>query len=135
VRRNLDWILSTPDGRGYTWWEYRDADPTRQIDHGIVPWIIYAEPIILCVHHLLGFRPNPQGITIRPHLLPDMKEVTARLRYGAGWVELAMHNSGPVIKQVRVNGENWSDCDDFEVTLAAPKGDLQVEVWLAAASG
>jgi hypothetical protein len=130
ARRNLDWMLATKDGRGYAWWEYRDADPALQIDHGIVPWIIYAEPIILFVHHLLGFRPTPDEIIVEPHLLPQIRTAQARLRVGAHSVALALHNGGRHVSRVEINGQPSLAFDGDRARLPIPSADVQVEVWL-----
>jgi hypothetical protein len=130
VRRNLDWILSTKDGRGYTWWEYRDADPELQIDHGIAPWFGYGEPIVLFIHHLLGYRPQPDKIVFHPHLLPEMAHVTARLKCGAWWVNLTLHHHGPTVEKVLVNKQPWTNFDSERVSLEIPDKDIAVEIWL-----
>lgn len=129
VRRNLRWILSTKDGRGYTWWEYRDADPELQIDHGIAPWFGYGEPVFMFVHHLLGYRPGPESITLNPHLLPELKEVSAHMRCGPHWVNLRYHNNGQRIQKVEVNGKNWTRFTSESVTIEIPSSDVIVETW------
>jgi hypothetical protein len=130
VRRNLDWILSTKDGRGYTWWEYRDADPALQIDHGIAPWFGYGEPVYMFIHHLLGYRPGPKAITIAPHLLPEMKTVAARLRQGEFWLDLKIHNNGRFIERAELNGRPHENCHLETITLNTLQADTQVEIWL-----
>jgi hypothetical protein len=130
ARRNLDWILSTKDGRGYTWWEYRDADPALQIDHGITPWFSYGEAVFMFIHHLLGYRPGPQRILIAPHLLPEMKEVCARLRHGAHWIDLQIHNQGRFVAHAEVSGAAPVRCRRDTVLLDTPKADTHVEIWL-----
>lgn len=130
VRRNLDWILNTKDGRGYTWWEYRDADPQLQIDHGIAPWFSYGESIFMFIHHLLGYRPGPRNIQIAPHLLPEMKEVRARLRNGAHWIDLQIHNEGRYIGNGRMEGDASLTCHRESVLFDIPDEDIHVEIWL-----
>ncbi|MFZ0544474.1 MAG: hypothetical protein WAM60_03515 [Candidatus Promineifilaceae bacterium] len=130
VRRNLDWILSTKDGRGYTWWEYRDADPALQIDHGITPWFSYGEAVFMFVHHLLGYRPGPDQITIAPHLLPEMKTVTARLRQGQWWLDLTIHNNGRYIDKAERNGRPHNNCHRETITMDVLEENSQVEIWL-----
>jgi hypothetical protein len=130
VRRNLNWILSTKDGWGYTWWEYRDADPKLQIDHGITPWFSYGEAVFMYIHHLLGYRPGPETITIAPHLLPEMKRVEARLRCGEWWLDLVIHHNGRYVERAEVNGRNHENCLRETITLALLEEDSRVEIWL-----
>lgn len=130
VRRNLEWILSTKDGRGYTWWEYRDADPELQIDHGITPWFSYGESVFMFVHHLLGYRPGPERITIAPHLLPEMKEVDANVCLGARRIALKIHNGGRFVGKARVDGPSRAHCRRHSVQVEVPDADMQVEIWL-----
>lgn len=134
VRRNLDYFLKTPEGRGYTWWEYRDADPALQIDHGITPWFIYAEPLTFFIHDLLGYRPGVQEITLWPHLLPEMEEVQARVRCGAHWIEMRLHNEGPEVRRATVDGKEHGALTAERVTLPLPEADMRVEVWLGSDS-
>lgn len=132
VRRNLDWYLDTKDGKGFMWWEYRDADPALQIDHGVIPWLIYGEPLFLLVHQFLGYRPGPTAIALRPHLLPEWREVKARIRNGSHWLDLELHNSGRVIHRVEVNGRPWKQFSGEEVELNLLQEDTRVEVWMKA---
>jgi hypothetical protein len=130
VRRNLNWILSTKDGRGYTWWEYRDADPTLQIDHGITPWFSYGEAVFMFIHHLLGYRPGPTVITIAPHLLPEMKTVQTRLRCGEWWLDLKIHNNGRYIDHVEINGRPHLDYQQESIQINTLQEDSRVDIWL-----
>lgn len=134
VRRNLDYFLETPEGRGYAWWEYRDADPALQIDHGITSWFIYAEPMTFFIHDLLGYRPGPTDITIWPHLLPEMNKVQARLRCGEHWLHLQLHNGGPVVQRATVDGRAHAELTSDRVILPVPSKDTIVEIWLGSAA-
>ena len=130
VRRNLNWFMSAKDGRGYMWWEYRDANPDLQIDHGVIPWLIYGEPLNLLVHHMLGYRPVPGGLIIRPRLLPEQKIVTGRMRNGVIWIDLTIYNEGRYIQRVEINGEEWADVTAESVILDLPRSDMKIEIWL-----
>lgn len=133
VRRNLAYFLQTPEGQGYTWWEYRDADAALQIDHGITSWFIFAEPMTFFVHDLIGYRPGPEGITIWPHLLPEMEEVRARLRFGAHWLRLHIHNAGPVVQRATVDGRPHAELSSDRVFLPLLEADTALEIWMGAA--
>jgi hypothetical protein len=130
VRRNLDWYLNTKDGRGFMWWEYRDADPDLQIDHGVIPWLIYGEPLTLLVHNLLGYRPGPDTIIIQPHLLPEWKIVQARLRNGEHWLNLTIHHAGPTLARAEINGQPWDRRVRGALDFDIPAEDIDVELWL-----
>jgi len=129
VRRNLDWVMNTPDGRGYMWWEYRDADPERQIDHGVIPWLIYGEAVALIVRNILGYQPLPNSIRIRPRLLPETVDVSASLRFGHHSVALTIHNGGTDVLRATVNGESVPVTDAGTLELPVPSADIEVEVW------
>jgi hypothetical protein len=130
VRRNLNYYLTTYEGRGYTWWEYRDADPELQIDHGMIPWFVFSEPMTFFIHDLVGYRPGPDALTISPHLLPEMENITTHLRFGSHWVDLRLYNHGRFINRVNVDGKTWKRFDPDHVFLDVPQSDLDVEIWL-----
>jgi hypothetical protein len=129
-RRNIRWLLNTKDGRGYTWWEYRDADPAMQIDHGIPPWFGFAEPLVMFIYHLLGYRPKPAEIVIQPHLPPELTSVKAHLKCGRHWIDLQIHNEGRYVTSALVGGEAWTRFTSEAVSLDLPSEDLTVEIWL-----
>ncbi len=80
VTRILEWLNTMPGARSGAWFENygeRVSPPYPQV--GIPPWM-WAEIIMLVVHHILGVRPREEGIMIRPRLLPAIDTVEARLR-------------------------------------------------------
>jgi hypothetical protein len=91
VWRILQWMRQATGGAAGSWFEFygpRMAPPFPQV--GIVPWT-WAELVLLFVHHILGVRPGAQGIVLRPHLLPGLRHVEARLPIGTGWLDLTLH--------------------------------------------
>jgi hypothetical protein len=75
--RILRWLAATPGGASGTWFENdgpRIAPPYPQV--GITPWT-WAELITLFVHHLLGVRPDLEGLTLRPVLLDGLQGMEA----------------------------------------------------------
>jgi hypothetical protein len=79
VWRILRWLASTPGGASGAWFENdgpRIAPPYPQV--GFTPWT-WAEMITLFVHHLLGVRPDRDGITIRPRLLSGLAGMESSL--------------------------------------------------------
>ena len=129
VRRNIEWVMNTPDGRGYMWWEYRDADPERQIDHGVIPWLAFGEAVALIVRNIVGFQPLPNGVLIRPRLIPGSGGGSAPLRVGKHTLDLTIHNGGRDVVRATVDGSPHSVTDSGALELAVPNADMRVEIW------
>jgi hypothetical protein len=86
--RVLEWMNSVPGAKAGAWFEFygrRLAPPFPQV--GIIPWT-WAEMILLLVHHVLGLRPEANGLRIRPRLLPGMGPVQASFPVREGRVVL-----------------------------------------------
>jgi len=130
VRRNLDWVMATPDGRGYMWWEYRDADPENQIDHGVIPWLAYGEAVALIVRNILGYQPLPDGLRIRPRILPDTPEVSASLRLGDHRVAISIHNRGIDVVRAAVDGGEMPVTSTGSLEIVVPTSDIKIELWM-----
>ncbi|MFH1763916.1 MAG: hypothetical protein ABIF09_06970 [Gemmatimonadota bacterium] len=128
VLRILEWLLNTQGGRAGSWFENdgpRVSPPYPQV--GITPWT-WAEMITLCVHHLLGVRPDLHGITLRPHLLEGVTSMEASLRLRAHHLHLVVRPApSPEARGATANGEDlpW---EDEGVRLPFPHSDLRVEV-------
>jgi hypothetical protein len=126
VWRILNWMDSVPGAAAGSWFEFygpRPSPPFPQV--GIIPWT-WAEIIWLLVHHVLGLRPQADGLRIRPRLLPGLTPVRAEFAVGgvrlrleieasAASGRLALETDGRVLARGR---------DDF--LLAAPDRDLRV---------
>jgi hypothetical protein len=123
-------MLTTKDGKGYAWWEYRDANPELQIDHGFDPSFDYGDPVRMFIHHMIGFRPGIEDIKIYPRLLPEWKDVTAKLRCGSQWITLRIHNDGRYIHKAELQGEQWMNISAEDITIPIPEEDFNVEIWL-----
>ncbi len=77
VWRILDWLNTLPGALSGSWFEFygeRIAPPFPQV--GVTPWI-WAEMIILLVHHIIGVRPLTDRLLIRPKLLPGIRQIKA----------------------------------------------------------
>ena len=86
--RVLRWLHSIPGATPGAWFEFygpRIAPPFPQV--GIIAWT-WAELILLFVHHVLGVRPQEDGIHVHPRLLSGLTHVEARLPVRNGWLDL-----------------------------------------------
>jgi hypothetical protein len=128
VWRILDWLLQTGGGRAGSWFENdgpRIAPPYPQV--GITPWT-WAEVITLCVHHILGVRPDHQGITLRPHLLEGLTEMEATLRVRSHQLHLVVRRApSPETRGGVVDGTRFP-WEENGVRLPLPRSDAHVEV-------
>jgi hypothetical protein len=91
VWRTLRWMRAVDGGLSGTWFEFygpRCSPPFPQV--GIIPWT-WAEMVLLFVHHILGVRPGPHGIHLRPRLLAGLQHVEATIPVGSGWLDLTLH--------------------------------------------
>ncbi len=94
VWRALRWLNETRGGRSGAWFENdgpRISPPYPQV--GITPWT-WAEIVTLFVHHFLGFRPDGEGILIRPRLLSGLEEIQATLRVRGYRIRLRVRRGG-----------------------------------------
>ena len=128
VWRVLRWLARKPGGVAGTWFEFdgpRIAPPYPQV--GITPWT-WAELITLYLHHLLGVRPDNEGITVRPHLLKGLDHMNASLRFRGYRLELE-------VRRARTHSERGGHMGSDEliwqqggVRLRLPSSDILVEV-------
>ena len=99
VWRTLNWLAAAPGGRTGTWFEYYGPRPIPPLPPvAIIPWT-WAEIVTLVVHHMLGVRPDPQGVTLRPRLLAGMDNVSARLRLNGHDLHLTIRRGATPQKQ------------------------------------
>ena len=93
----------------------------------IVPWT-WAELVTLVVHHLLGVRPAPQGLTVRPRLLDGMDAVSARLRLNGHELRLNIRrNAGE--KAAFIDGRP-AEFRDGALRAPRPQRDMEIEIRL-----
>ena len=90
ARRVLRWLAATDGSASGAWFEFngpRIAPPFPQV--GVIPWT-WAELVLLFVHHILGVRPEPGGLRVRPRLLAGMRGVDARIPVRDGCLQLEL---------------------------------------------
>ena len=88
--RILRWLATADGGASGAWFEFngpRIAPPFPQV--GIVPWT-WAELVLFFIHHVIGVRPEPEGVRVRPRLLAGMRAVDARIPVRDGWLQLEL---------------------------------------------
>ena len=70
--RVLRWLDQVPGAPAGSWFEFygpRSSPPYPQV--GIIPWT-WSEMLALLVDHILGVRPEADGLRLRPRLLPGL---------------------------------------------------------------
>ncbi len=128
VWRVLRWLASTPGGAAGAWFENdgpRIAPPYPQV--GIPPWT-WAEVITLFVHHLLGVRPDGDGVTLRPILLDGLDRMEASLRVQGHRLDLSVRRAGSAeTRGGRAGGEQlpWGE---EGVRIPPPTSDTKIEI-------
>jgi hypothetical protein len=95
VWRILRWMAGTVGGTSGAWMENdgpRISPPYPQV--GFTPWT-WAEMITLVVHHLMGVRPDPKGVTIRPRILKGLSGMDADLMVRGHRIRVRARPGGP----------------------------------------
>lgn len=124
VWRVLDWMLAIPGGRAGAWFEHYGDRPVPPLPPvGITPWT-WGELGMLLVHHMLGVRPTPSGLTIRPRLLDRVNRAEASLRVHGRHLRLRLRRGD--------RWQAWLDGRRLRVVngaaeLPRPESDLDVE--------
>lgn len=110
VWRILRWLESVPGAKAGSWPEFYGAShspPFPQI--GFPPWT-WTEMLLLLVHHMLGIRPGPDGLHIRPRLLPELDSIEAYFPLRQGGLDLKItrdrNNSPGFIANAKILKQN-----------------------------
>jgi hypothetical protein len=88
--RVVRWLAATDGAESGAWFEFngpRIAPPFPQV--GVVPWT-WAELVSLFISHVLGVRPEADGVRVRPRLLAGMTGAEARIPVRDGWLHLEL---------------------------------------------
>lgn len=128
VRRILNWMNSLPGAAAGSWLEFygrRLAPPFPQV--GVIPWT-WAEIIHLVIHHLLGVRPESDGIHLRPRLPADLGPVRAEISVRGVRIVLEIA-PGTGTHPVRFESDGGIlGAADGEAVLRYPERDIRVTV-------
>lgn len=128
VWRVLRWLAATTGGAAGSWFENdgpRIAPPYPQV--GFPPWT-WAELITLYVHHLIGVRPDLDGVTIRPRLLEGLDSMEASLRVRGHRLDLSVRRAGSVDERgARAGAERYSWREDG-VRMPLPDSDIEIQI-------
>ena len=128
VWRVLRWLASAPGGIAGTWFEFdgpRIAPPYAQV--GVTPWT-WAEMVSLYVHHLLGVRPDLQGITVRPYLLDGLDRMDASVQVQGHRLELKIRRAASETERGAQVGAERFEWQDNGVRLPPPESDVDVMI-------
>lgn len=128
VWRVLRWLASTPGGTAGAWFENdgpRIAPPYPQV--GFPPWT-WAEVITLCVHHLLGVRPDSDGVTLRPILLDGLDHMEASLRVQGYRIDLSVRRAGSAETRGGRAGAEQLPWGEEGVRIQPPTSDMEIEI-------
>lgn len=130
VWRVLRWLNSVPGGNSGAWFEYYGPRPVPPLPPvAVMPWV-WAEIVTLAVHHLLGVRPDGEGVTIRPRLLDGMDGATARLTLNGHVLELNIRRGGGA-SRARAGGREVP-FNGGTLRIPRPDSDTPVELYLGA---
>ncbi|HET6485131.1 MAG TPA: glycosyl hydrolase family 65 protein [Spirochaetia bacterium] len=130
--RAMDWVYrnAEPTWTLFEHYDYVAADKKnrRWYRGGIIPWLSFAEPSILMVQDLLGFRPCRAGIAIQPILPPGVRSLKARVPYRGHRVEVVVRGRGATCRWVRVDGKPHDGFDSRGAWLEPLDKSVKVEL-------
>ena len=125
VWRVLDWLQHVQGGKSGSWLEFygkRSVPPLPPI--GIVPWN-WGEMGIFFVHHLLGVRPSPSGLILRPTLLTGVDRMEARIPLRGTVLQMTVRKTEGK-PAATVNGKRLPVADG-RINLPLPQHETVVE--------
>lgn len=129
VWRVLRWMLEVQGGRSGSWFELYGDRPVPPLPPvGVIPWT-WAELSMFFMHHLVGIRPEPDALVIRPRLLSGLGPVEARATVRGHSVAVKIARSEDKQKYAVVNGTRQA-MTNGEVRLRPPRRDQTIEIHL-----
>jgi GH15 family glucan-1,4-alpha-glucosidase len=125
--RAINWVASIHGATSGGWFErYGPSITPPAPPVSVVGWI-WAEVVMLIVHHMIGFRPNLDGVLIRPRLIEglDRLQTTFHVR-GSKIGVTVMRSTTP---SVTIDGVRH-DVQDGGVTVKYPRKGKAMEIVL-----
>jgi hypothetical protein len=114
-KRAVEWIYGNaePTWTLFEHYDYVAADKRnrRWYRGGIIPWLSFAEPSMLVVQDVLGFRPTLSGLALRPILPPGIHSLKARVPYRGQFVDVTVRGRGRTCRSVRLDGKPFDGFD------------------------
>ena len=130
----MNWVVSVarPLWTLFEHFDYAAADKTnrRWYRGGIIPWLSYAEPSLLVVHELLGFRATLHEVRICPRMPPRMKRLQASVVYRGHRISVDVINNGGPCTKVSMDGQDHSAFDDRGAAFPPFAGDAAIRMTL-----
>ena len=102
VWRSLKWVEGVHGGLSGAWFERYGPSITPPAPPVCIVGWVWAEIELFMVHHLFGFRPDLQGIEIRPKLLPGVETLATRFTIRGAGVDVEVVRGG--VAGAMVNG-------------------------------
>lgn len=129
VWRILEWLGAVPCGsKAGTYFEFygeKKVPPCPPI--GVIPWT-WAEVLQFFVHHLLGVRPGPDTLELRPRLLAGMDRVEASLVVRGHRLHLVVRSAEESEPAGACLNGVAHPLQEGRVLLEVPTEDLRVEI-------
>jgi hypothetical protein len=116
--RAIDWVGTIHGGKSGGWFErYGPSITPPAPPVSVVGWG-WAEVVLLMVHHLMGFRPNLDGIVVRPRLIRGVDHLHTAFMIRGASVDVTVKRSDT--PAATVNGAK-KEVKNGALTLAYPK--------------
>ncbi len=134
VWRVLRWLGRVPGGGAGTWFEFygpRPIPPYPQV--GIVPWT-WAEILILIFHHLVGIRPEGNGLRLKPRLLAGMDGFRASVRLRKTRLNLIVERADRRRPGFETGGKFFPYSKEG-VFLSYPDSGIRIRAWIPVSRG
>ncbi len=109
VWRALRWVAGIHGGKSGGWFERYGASITPPAPPvSVVGWN-WAEITVFAIQHLMGFRPDLDGIELRPMLLPGLTSMTTRFSVRGAYVDMTVRRGAPAGATANGAGIAWAD--------------------------
>jgi hypothetical protein len=90
VWRALKWVAEIHGGHSGAWFERYGPSITPPAPPVCVVGWAWAEIVLFMIHHMMGFRPDLDGITVQPKLLPGVNTMSTTFTIRGGRIEVGI---------------------------------------------